>query len=372
MYLLTFVLLFILDNFKFKFQRIKLKQWSIDKDVLFKIVVPAFLIFILLAFRHDYVGSDTQNYHYLYNNLSKNYIYTILNSCKDIFDVINQELGFYAIYEIFKFVGLNFRWVLIFSSLLYVGAISILIKKYSCNYIFSYIIFFFYGFFIFSTTQRQAFALSFTIFAFIAAKERKIIKYFIWCLIAVLFHSSALIFLPVYFIVNITPRKTLIYLGIIVSLFMFSFRSYIINFILIFLKNEQYQEQWVAGISTLIILVPLYLLPLLSRNELIKKNTTWIMIALSLILFPLSQYNPFFSRMIMYFQIYYIIYIPYVIKTISMPYNKIIKIIIIVFGLLNFFILKNLTGVRQVPYIFYFQEYPEYIDTEGLFPVPED
>lgn len=380
MYILTFFTLFILAKYAFKrniYYRVKLNgiqinKRLINKETFFKILIPSLLIFLLLVLRHDYVGSDTQNYHYLFNNLSNNYLFDALKSCKDILDVLNKELGFYFIYTIFRMFGLSFRWVLALHAFLYVLAISLLIKRYSKDYILSYILFFLFGFFIFATTMRQSFALTFTIFAFIAAKERRIFLYLLWCAIAISFHFSAIIFLPVYFFINGIPSKQKIYLGIVLSLGLYFFRGVIVSSVLKFLENEGYQENWVTGISTLIILIPLYLLPLLSKNEKIKNNVTWNMIAACIILFPLTQYNPFFSRMIMYFQIYYIIYIPYIIKTIPIPYNKIVTIAIILFGSTNFFILKNISGVRQLPYVFYFQEYPDYIDTSGLFPLEEN
>lgn len=374
MYYVNFFIYYLLDNLNLKNNYLKIKFCNksliVDKKKTMQIFIPSILIIILLTFRHDYVGTDTQNYRILYDNFSLQYFdtYKFTFNFSDIVEILNGELGFYLLIYISKFFGLSFRVFKFIQALLIVFCIGKLTNKYSKNIILSYFVYFTFGFFIFSTTQRQCFAMIFTIFAFMYAKECNLKRFFLWSTIACLFHTSAIVFFSCYFLIKIEPSKKLISLFLCLFFLVYFFRDPIMSNILSLLQNSNYEEKWTSGWSTIVVLLPLFISPLFTKNSCFKNDTVWSMIAFAFILFPFSQFNPFFSRLIKYFQIYYIIYIPNMLYDFKDKYRFFLKSIIIIFGLINFFIFTNLSGVRQIPYIFNNQSYPESDKTVGLLP----
>jgi len=157
-----------------------------------------FLIFIFLTLfagvRNYDVGTDTSLYvrdfitgiHYNYYNFDP-----------------NVEYGYqYLVYTILKFTN-EYHWYLLSVAFISVGLMIYSIRKYSTDYILSIYIYITFGFYTFLfNTIRQAIALAILFYGIKFFLEKKLIKYLVVVLIASLFHISAWIMIPFYFIVH--------------------------------------------------------------------------------------------------------------------------------------------------------------------------
>lgn len=111
------------------------------------------------------------------------------------------EQGFLFLCSVVKTIGFNFFGFTMIHSIIFYSAMYIGLKKYTKNFNFLIIIFiykiFFYNTFI---SLRQSITIAIFFIALKYIQERKMIKYFVCCIIAATFHNGALLLFPIYFI----------------------------------------------------------------------------------------------------------------------------------------------------------------------------
>lgn len=157
-------------------------------------LLPIIFLSGLATIRSYKVGTDTSVYARDFLS-STDYKYYFFDP--------NIEFGYqYLVYTILRFSH-EYYWLFLVTSLIIVSSMLYAIKKYSVNYTLSVYIYITFGFYtFFFNTLRQALALS---ICFVCVKflvDKKIFKYFIVVFVASLFHVSAWIMLPFYFLVH--------------------------------------------------------------------------------------------------------------------------------------------------------------------------
>ncbi|MHB8206513.1 EpsG family protein [Mucilaginibacter sp.] len=213
-YYLIFIALLLTSFFELYYKESRRVEITI-----FYYVAVVFLIFFA-GFRE--VGFDYANYH-------------------DIFDTVNFsnysentiEVGFASLVEFIHFINLPFSFFLFLVALLSIGLKGAFIKKYSPYYFFSLLIYFTVNFLLSDMGQiRHGLAMSIVLLSFYDIFNKNKKGFFIKVFIAYLFHSSAIIVLPAYFIANI--KKVTIWHIVIPLLFL-------IPFLFIDIKSELVQ-----------------------------------------------------------------------------------------------------------------------------------
>ena len=369
-YLLLFALIFTpLLNMVYVYdhKRIHRSKIQYTSKVNYCLFIGICLV-TLMFLKHDYVGTDTQNYRMIFDS-------TLYHGLPNEI-TFNTEIGFILLQLLLGSLGLGFRSLLLVNAILYTGAIVLIIIKYSKTPWLSFFLFMTLGNFIFHTTMRQCFALSFTIYALIVVVEKNIRFYKFWSvflwILAITFHTSALIFGLVYILVKVPYSKLLIFASIVTSVFLHMFGIPIVNFILLLLNNTQYQSMETGGYKTLLIYLALVVVGIIYNKKFIVNGNKFDgvifnLLLLSVVIFPLAQYNQFFFRLLNYFTIYIIIYVPNLIHKVN---DKLLKntifFLFILYGLGSFFYMSRASGVRVWPYIFFFQDYPVELIPAGL------
>ena len=163
---------------------------NIEKGIMF-----VFLgIFLIIGCRSVYVGTDTITY-----------VYDFIGSSPD--QVLNiQELLRTDTEPLYRLLVMFCRKMTdVYSVFFLITAIpislgfSIYIKKYSDDYLLSFILFILLGILGFCMAGlRQSISLGISLFAYGYARERKIIPFLLCCLLAFGFHNSSLVFLIIY------------------------------------------------------------------------------------------------------------------------------------------------------------------------------
>lgn len=171
--------------------------------------MPVITLSLFAGMRSFLVGTDTIEYvlSYIINQDFSNFTF------RD-----DVEKGFQLfVYFLLKF-NPNYFWLLFIPAFFIVISFSNIMKKYSDNYLLSVIIYITFGSYtFFFNGLRQGIAIAITTYALPFMIKKKFIKFFLITALASTFHTSALIMLPFYFIVNLKIKLIYKVFGILIG-----------------------------------------------------------------------------------------------------------------------------------------------------------
>ncbi len=171
-----------------------------DKYLSLMLKISCFLIiFIPAAIRYN-IGTDYSNYVGIFNRFS-------------LGKEMKQEFGWRLINQFVYKNGLDVQWIFIISSFI---TYVVLFKTNKKDSFITLIIYFLYLYTFSYNGVRNAISISFFWYSYICLINEKKLRGFIFILIGSLFHSSALIYLPLYCCMCFVPisKKMTIFIGI--------------------------------------------------------------------------------------------------------------------------------------------------------------
>lgn len=289
------------------------------------------VLFLFLALRFDY-GNDYMGYFDIHSALSAGL--PAWGQSDILFKNLNVLIP-------------NFYIFIAVISLFYIFTIHFLISK-NLNvrsYWFAILILLInpYLFLVHSSSIRQTLAICFFVFAVHFATQKKIAWYFVFVLLATGMHTSAIILLPLYFILNekkITQKQIIIIFISIAILIATPAFDLLANKILEYMPSHYriYYDQGLENslratlLSSFFFFFLIFNLKLLKGKEIIYGKLALIASIVSLLAFKVSMIN----RVGMYFDIFMIISIPTIFGKMERGLNK--KVIFII--MLAIFILR--------------------------------
>jgi transmembrane protein EpsG len=223
---------------------------------------------------------------------------------------------------------------------------------------------YFYGFFSI-TGMRQTLATALLLISYEYVKKQKLIPFVLLVLTGALFHITALVFLPLYFVAKIENSKFVFGSAIFGFPFFMIFKN---QLAILFLKYstledrfEAYASQYHLGGSFVLtafqVFLAIYAL-ILIKKVLKLGHKTYIMyntFALALFFLPLQWVNPSAGRIAQYFAIIIMVWIPYLIDATAGESEKTRKILYTLAIIGFFFItLFSIQGIDE--YKFFWQE----------------
>ncbi len=210
-------------------------KFKITNVVLILIIVMMILIF---ACRAISVGADTATYQLHYKTRQRG---------KFEINKYSFEIGFEILLYICKLIGLNFNGFLFIASLIMFVPLYFFYRKYSINPVLSLFLYITMGIFSMSFNGTRQF-IAFTIFL-ISIKfilNKNFIGYILCIALAYLFHSSALVLLPIYVLryikINIVTALILVSL----SLFCFFNLENIVKFVSNFTAIDYFERYFIV------------------------------------------------------------------------------------------------------------------------------
>lgn len=291
---------------------------GIIKNEFFKNKKSNFLIFIIIfLFSFSYqMGSDWLSYQEWYENIFPKLEWN--NFYKQIQGLEGLEVGYVLLNLIFFHLG--FSYEIFIGTVLSICSFIILkfIQKESKNHYLAFYFFLINGFLValLEPVFRQLIALTFFIIAIKYLKERKIYKYTFIILVASLFHKSAFLLLPLYFVKHIrfTMKKFLlltffskivlnIFLGII-FLILPKYANY--------LNSERYMLRDGSLRMYIIYFYYIFILFNIYRGAKKNENYTFGLTSLYIIVYFLATYFPIIKRFDLYLLPFISISISYV------------------------------------------------------------
>lgn len=249
---------------------------------------------------------------------------------------------------------------------LIIGFVTKAIYDQSVDYSFSFFLFFSLGFFNMSLNlMRQAIAIAIFIYAIKFIYEKKALKYYLWIFVAIMFHKTAIIYLPIYFFKDIifSIKKLIIFI------FVFTITSFCFDDVLYYITtkldiyrnywgtnemairiNHNYSlTYWTVNLFTFITMIILYKMGTKAQIKGIKKLSLYIyiqFICLLIMYASLVTYIPNFDRLLTMFSYVQIISLPYFF---SLKVNKIVKtvlffctVVIMMIGFYQLIIVQNI------------------------------
>lgn len=145
------------------------------------------IVFFPMAFRYQ-IGTDYENYVYIFNNLAE-------------YDLIKLEPIYYALNYVIKYLGMDVQWVFILTSFIFCYFIYYTAQFYHRGWIITFFILLFYlaSF----NIVRQSVALSIAFYALHNLFNNRNRNFLFFIFLSLGFHYSTIIFIPFYFIRNI-------------------------------------------------------------------------------------------------------------------------------------------------------------------------
>ena len=158
------------------------------------IILPLMILISLSSLKSNTVGTDSRTY-----TLAYDFKYNPYNHGFDP----NVEYGYQLLDAFVLNFSYNYFWLFLLTSILVIPLYMVTIKKLSINYYYSVFIYITFGIYtFFFNGLRQGIAMSICFFCLPYLVEKRWILYFVFVVIASMFHISALVMLPMYYLVN--------------------------------------------------------------------------------------------------------------------------------------------------------------------------
>lgn len=333
---------------------IKIKAIKKISGTKFYIVFWGTILVSLVALRSINVGNDTVMYEFIFNDIKN--CNSIISWMKSAVYTGNTEYGYYFLcFIISRFA--DFRFFMILTAILTISPFMYLIYKESKNIPLSLILFIglpYYTFFM--SGMRQAYALALIVPAYYFMKKKNLTMYIATIMLAYTFHTSSLIFLPVYWIGKIkNTAKTRTLLAVAIVLF-WIFRNQIWSIAFLFAR-QQYGANDAGGEMMCVFLVLSAILGFYYRRNFLDKNNgekeLFYLQVLTAMIAPFSLINSALYRIYFYFNIFIIIYVPTLVRAIKEKNERYIIVGGYVFVSIMF-LLKIVMNPEQHYYPYYF------------------
>ncbi len=280
--------------------------------------------FALLAFfvgQRSYIF-DTSEYQYAYEN----YYTTDLNQITDIWNgtIAGKGKLYMTILVLFKHFsgGADYNAWFTFVAVVECVSVALFLYKYSDNYILSIYLFITSGCFLWLVNGfRQFLAVAFILFFVDWIKERKTIPFLIVVILAYYIHSSAILWIPVYFLINLKPwSKKFILFSIVFTalLFFLSTSSFLDDTDYSYLRDEEFLSG-VNPIRVLVMSMPA-IIAFIKRKNIADKTSPFIDIWINLSVIISECYivgmftSGIIGRIPVYFQLFDYLLLPWLLK----------------------------------------------------------
>ena len=311
---------------------------------------------IFIATYRNGVGIDYYNYQKLYH-------YIIIN-CTSLNNIFSYyiESGYVILNLLANIIFKNYKGVLFLSSSIYMIASFKGITNYKTKISVSlaYFIFLVTMYSPFLNGMRQFIAVAIFFNSYIYIYNRNFWKFFLLVIIASLFHKSALLCLPMYFLWADKGRNSKVYyiLVIIITAIMPLLIPIISNlFTKIGIYNSYFQYNIKVTYGFFLYLIPILSIFIVTKKYILKEETLQFLLRLYTMQIPLQLLGNFIGyadRLSLYVVPSQIILFPYYVKMLNKN-KKIIKFFIVawyIFYYYYMFIFLNSNGVY--PYAFNF------------------
>lgn len=334
--------------------------------------ISCFILWFFMAMRDVSVGVDTKYYAHVFSQFKN--IPLLETFTAETFATSSQtwsmdfEYGYRLYNKLLSYISGSPQMIIICNSTVILVLLFFLIRKASPDFLLSIWLYLTLG--IFQTemnVSRNAIAILIAYLGFQYLSQKKFWPFLLTCLVAMLFHKAAVLFLPVYWIVhNIEWSQKKMSLTVLVSLIVGILFPYIAPFLSGFLpyavtkyfeSNFSKMESMVVGVFYLALFIMIYIL--MNRNERKKVFTHCrlgtTLFTLNISCFALNFGIGYAARIAALFGPYMILYLPQMLQLVESEQRRKIITLLLVVGCGCQYILRlcinNIGGT--MPYAFF-------------------
>ena len=314
--------------------------------------IPFFILVLFASFRNFQVGTDSGTY-------VRNFINQLDYHYFDFRDDV--EIGYQLIEYLLLRITYNYFWLFLVTSSIIIFSYLLVFKKNSNNYTASVFIFITLGTYtFFFNGLRQGLAMAIFALAIPYLINRNFYIYFLICIVASLFHTTALLMLPFYIFVNLNIK--ILYKLIIIFLGSFTLSKFLITYVAS--TNERYEgyaqvSERAGGLLTLfwyiIILIIIYISSYIYKikdkdfHQMLSFYALGVIFMLPVALLDSNPSGP--QRLLPYFTWILALILPFLYKRINNKYINIISIFLaIIYFILTTSRFSNLTPYSINPF----------------------
>lgn len=308
----------------------------IHSDRKLYIILISILLALQSGLRNVAVGADTYAYYEWFERVKLTTWEQIIYSVKEYYQFgISKDPGYEVFQKIVQlFIG-NYQIYLIFIALILFTSLGFFIYYntwYISEVMFAFVLYSVLFYSTYSITAlRQSIVAAATLWGFELIKRKKLIPFILILLIASTLHKSVLIFLPFYFIANFKKTKFIYSAAVLVFPVVMIYRRSVAYFIALASGSENYMQfalsDYKAGTPTFTVLMILVIVFgwIFMKDALKLKpslSRVYNAMALAFVLTPLTWVDPNLMRVVIYFSIFMLLFIPKIIETATLNNTK--------------------------------------------------
>lgn len=312
-------------------------------------ILAALTLILIAGLRSTKVGADTVMYQRIFgwaaagSSFKQEYFSWHRGGTEPLF--------YFFTYYLSKIV--DFNGYLTIVATISIAPVMYVIYKYSKNVYFSLLLYIGFGYFAFAMNGiRQAIAIGICMLAFDAAIEKKSKKFIILVLTAVLFHKTALLFVPVYWLANIKNSENFKYIIATSLVAVFALRTALYKFINLFARQSfELASDDQGGYRMFLVMLFTLFVGWYYYSRFMKKgdvkrigqqnSLSWLlllMLSVATLMWPIANLNAELNRMYYYYHIFVFLYLPNLVKSLN---RKERWLLVIVFTAISCYYLQS-------------------------------
>lgn len=346
--MLEYWILFILVLLCFIF----VKGESTQTSIIFYIIIACEVL--LGGLRGLSVGTDTNHYVAILQSIGKG------DGSKYSY-VTSRDSVFWSIYGYAYAFLKNYTPIFILHSLLNWSIVSLSIRKISTNCFLALLVYISFRYSdMHLSGMRQGIAMAFIIYSFRYILERNVWKYIFVIMISFVFHKSALIAFPLYWIFLYDIKKIPpLYIFILIGTFFFARYILYNNLFSLLLQNDTYdiylKTTYEHGYLYYILYLVAFILCYIFHDKEDEQSSKLLLLAfIGVLLQSITLANPIFNRVSIYFTVSFIFLIPRVYSFNSIRYGVQVPTLFVSIFLIGLYVLGG-PAPGIVPYKFFWE-----------------
>ncbi|MCU6769105.1 EpsG family protein [Barnesiella propionica] len=307
------------------------------------VVFICFLFILQSGLRNFAVGADTYAYYLKFENIKYESWDSILKNFYEVYiGKEGKDAGYPLLQKIFQVFCEDYQTFLFLVAVFFFGALGHFIYKnteHIRDAVFAFILYqaLFYSFFSITGT-RQTIATAFTLLSFEFIKRRKLIPFIFLIFCGMFVHKSALLFFPFYFIANVKQSRLLYWSSILsFPVLVVLGRQFALQLAILsgsdnYLGYAEDTTRGAWGFTTLFM--GIVLLGLMMYKKAITyypfANRFYNAISMAVLFVPLTFTSAALMRVVQYYSIFLLLFVPVLLNTISIQNPRIKYLIFIV------------------------------------------
>ena len=232
-----------------------------------------------MAFRASNIGNDTVIYISIFDRIDSFSFKEILSSTFMMDGRMDLEKGFLLFNKVVSLFTSSSVMYLTITSTIIILSVAIFFQRYSESSVLSLYLYTTIGVYFFMITgMRQALSMSICLFGVKYAEKRKLLRFLLIVFLAASFHKSAIVFLMVYWLVNLKLSKKNIWIWLATTVVSVVFLTKIQDFVNELLGYSYSIEETGNGYLFLAIMIVLLVLSLLQYKKTIEEKPETIVL----------------------------------------------------------------------------------------------